>query len=315
MRAHHPQLAFPSPAVGIGVDAGGASDADPRLLRASLLCLAQPAPRMPQRVTGARAGGIVSVLFHLVVVAMLLLVAARPASGPVSPLDAADRERLQLPRMVFLQMPTFGGGGGGGTRQSASPPRARVKGRAPVSMPVATPAMASPQPKDVSRPPEDLLLDTVPLASGTALLTGLPEVLRSPDVSGGLGLGGGVGEGTGTGSGPGSGAGLGAGSSRGFGGGAYRLGSGVIPPTLLQQVTPKYTTEALRLRIQGTVMLEVVVGRNGVPLAIRVTRSLDPGGLDEEAIAAVREWRFTPGRVADVPVDVLVTIQLDFRVQ
>jgi TonB family protein len=62
-------------------------------------------------------------------------------------------------------------------------------------------------------------------------------------------------------------------------------------------------------------MLEVVVGRDGIPLAIRITRSLDPRGLDEEAIAAVREWRFTPGRVADVPVDVLVTIQLDFRVQ
>jgi len=200
-----------------------------------------------------------------------------------------DRERPELPRMVFLQMPTLGGGGGGGgKRQSAPPPRARVKGRDPMNMPVATPAMASPQPKDVSRPPEDLLLDTVPLASGTALLSGLPEALPSPDVSGGLGLGGGVGEGTGTGSGPGSGAGLGAGSSRGFGGGAYRLGSGVVPPTLLKQVRPNYTTEALRLRIQGTVILEVVVGCDGIPLTIRITRSLDPGGLHEEAIAAVR---------------------------
>jgi TonB family protein len=62
-------------------------------------------------------------------------------------------------------------------------------------------------------------------------------------------------------------------------------------------------------------MLEVVVGRDGIPLAIRITRSLDPGGLDEEAVAAVREWRFTPGHVGDIPVDVLVTIQLDFHVQ
>lgn len=272
---------------------------------------------MPQRVAGARTGGIVSVMLHLVLVAMLLLAGARSVSGPVSPPEAADRERLQLPRMVFLQMPTLGGGGGGGgKRQSAPPPRARVKGRDPVSMPVATPVIASPQPTDVSRPPENLLLDAVPLASGTAFLAGLPEALRSPDLSGGgPGLGGGVGEGTGTGSGSGSGAGLGAGSIRGFGGGAYRLGSGVVPPTLLKQVRPNYTTEALRLRIQGTVILEVVVGRDGIPLAIRITRSLDPGGLDEEAIAAVREWRFTPGRVADVPVDVLVTIQLDFRVQ
>ena len=82
----------------------------------------------------------------------------------------------------------------------------------------------------------------------------------------------------------------------------------------LKKVRPKYTAEALRQEIQGSVMLEVVVGRDGTPLAVRVTRSLDPGGLDEEAITAVREWRFTPGRVGETPVDVLVTIVLDFRI-
>jgi protein TonB len=155
----------------------------------------------------------------------------------------------------------------------------------------------------------------LPLASGTALLARLPGARPSLDVSEGSGFGGGSGEGTGTGIGAGTGAGLGPGLSRGFGDGAYRPGGGVVPPTLLKQVRPNYTTEALRLRIQGTVMLKVVVGHDGIPLAIRITRSLDPGGLDEEAIAAVREWRFTPGLVGNTPVDVLVTIQLDFHVQ
>ena len=62
------------------------------------------------------------------------------------------------------------------------------------------------------------------------------------------------------------------------------------------------------------VVLEAVISREGVPTAIRVTRSLDPG-LDGEAIAAAREWRFTPGRIGDAPVDVLVTILLDFNVR
>ncbi|MBI4486271.1 MAG: TonB family protein, partial [Acidobacteria bacterium] len=44
-----------------------------------------------------------------------------------------------------------------------------------------------------------------------------------------------------------------------------------------------------------------------------VLRSLD-AGLDREAIAAVRQWRFAPGRVGGEPVDVLVTIILDFRI-
>jgi protein TonB len=61
------------------------------------------------------------------------------------------------------------------------------------------------------------------------------------------------------------------------------------------------------------VELEVVVGRDGLPHAIRVARSLDPAGLDEEAIAAARQWVFTPGRIGDTPVDVLVTLLLDFR--
>ena len=129
----------------------------------------------------------------------------------------------------------------------------------------------------------------------------------------GPGAGGGVGEGFGTGFGSGSGPGIGPGFGGGFGGGAYRPGGGVVAPTLLRHVLPKYTTDALERKIQGTVGLEVVVGREGLPIAIRVARSLDPG-LDAEAMAAVREWRFTPGRLGNTPVDVLVTIWVDFRV-
>ena len=91
------------------------------------------------------------------------------------------------------------------------------------------------------------------------------------------------------------------------------MGSGMVPPTLLTQVKPQYTADALRQRIQGTVTLEVVVSREGIPVDIRVTHSLDPG-LDKEAIAAVREWRFIPARLGSTPVDMLVTIALDFNV-
>ena len=77
---------------------------------------------------------------------------------------------------------------------------------------------------------------------------------------------------------------------------------------------PRYTAAAMRQQIQGNVALEVVVSREGIPVAIRVTRSLDPG-LDEEAVIAAREWRFTPARVGDLPVDVIVTILLDFNIR
>jgi TonB family protein len=123
-----------------------------------------------------------------------------------------------------------------------------------------------------------------------------------------------VGTGTGTGIGSGDGPGFGPGSGGGAGGGVYRPGGAVSPPSLISQVKPIYTPEALLHRVQGSVVLQLVVTREGLPSNIRVIRSLDPGGLDEQAIGAVRQWRFAPGRLGDTPVDVLVTVVLDFSI-
>ena len=143
---------------------------------------------------------------------------------------------------------------------------------------------------------------------------GAPEAPSSLPFSQGPGTGGGVGTGVGTGIGSGTGPGLGPGSGGGFGGGTYRPGNGVSAPTLLSQVRPNYTSEAMRRKIQGTVILDVIVGRDGVPSAMRVVRSLDADGLDEEAMRAVQQWRFNPGRIGDTPVDVLVRIVLEFHI-
>ena len=282
----------------------------------SLLCLALPAPRLPQRARSGHTGGIVSVLLHVVVVTAVVFLAAWSRSIGTSPEAASNRKPVQLPRMVFLQTPRpSGGGGGGGSRQPTPTSRAQAIGRDRVTIQVANKVIASEEPKDAMTPPQQVVLDARPLASGTTLMTGLPDAASSLPASQGIGSGGGAGEGRGTGIGSGTGPGVGPGSGGGFGGGAYRLGGSVIPPTLVMQVKPRYTAEALLRKIQGEVALEVVVGRDGIPVTIRVTRSLDPGGLDEEAILAVRKWRFTPGRIGDTPVDVLVIVLLDFRVR
>ena len=221
---------------------------------------------------------------------------------------------MQLPRLIFLQTPGPGGGGGGGGNRKPKPPsRAEAIGRDRVTLIAAKPPAAVEQPKDVTPPAQQVVLDARPVASGTALFAGMPQASPSPSL--GPGSGGGVGEGTGSGIGSGMGPGVGPGSGGGFGGGAYRLGSGVTPPTLLKEVKPKYTGDALRQRLQGTVVLEAVISREGIPISMRVVRSLDPGGLDQEAMIAAREWRFTPGRIGGTPVDVLVTIILDFNVR
>jgi TonB family protein len=61
--------------------------------------------------------------------------------------------------------------------------------------------------------------------------------------------------------------------------------------------------------------VEAVVRRDGSTSPIRILRSLDRGGLDDEALAAVALWRFAPGRLAGEPVDVLVTIMVDFWIR
>jgi protein TonB len=78
------------------------------------------------------------------------------------------------------------------------------------------------------------------------------------------------------------------------------------------QVTPKYTTDAMMRKVQGTAVLEFIVRADGRPDDIHVVRSLDPG-LDDQATIAARQWRFEPGRLAGRPVDVLVTLVLDFN--
>jgi protein TonB len=80
-------------------------------------------------------------------------------------------------------------------------------------------------------------------------------------------------------------------------------------------VKPRYTPDALVRKIQGSVRLDVVVTREGIAGDVRVAQSLDAGGLDEEAISAVRQWRFEPGRLAGVPVDVMVTVVMDFSIR
>ena len=142
---------------------------------------------------------------------------------------------------------------------------------------------------------------------------GLPEAPpREP--SRGTGDRGGVGSGSGQGIGEGSGGGLGAGTGGGTGGGVYQPGAGIDPPTLVREVRPIYTDEARRQRIQGDVILEIVVRSDGSVGSIRVRRSLG-GGLDQRAIEAVRQWRFNPARRHGTPVDVAVEVAVEFKLR
>jgi TonB family protein len=91
-------------------------------------------------------------------------------------------------------------------------------------------------------------------------------------------------------------------------------GAGIDPPTLVREVRPVYTDEARRQRIEGDVILEIVVRSDGSVGSIRVKRSLG-GGLDQRAIDAVRQWRFNPARRHGTPVDVAVEVAVGFKLR
>jgi periplasmic protein TonB len=279
--------------------------------------LAQPSPRLPRHE--GITFGTASLLFHAAVL-MTLVALGRASMAPtaIAGSDQAARTHPETPRLVVLLEPVRpgpgGGGGGGGNRQRRPIPRAQAPGRDAVTLPVATPIAPTTQPREVP-PPQAVALDAKPLASGLVLQVGSLDGRPTLGTSQGPGSGGGVGDGVGTGIGSGRGPGFGPGSGGGTGGRLYRPGGQVIPPTLLREVKPTYTVEALRAKIQGSVLLEVVVQRDGTPRDIRVFQSLDPKGLDLEAVRAVERWRFSPGRLNGVPVDVLVTIALDFSIR
>jgi TonB family protein len=89
---------------------------------------------------------------------------------------------------------------------------------------------------------------------------------------------------------------------------------GLTPPKTLRTEQPRYTSSAMRSKIQGSVLVEAVVMPDGTVGRVRVTKSLDDDlGLDAEALAAARLWRFEPGRLNGQPVAVFVHLVMDFR--
>jgi periplasmic protein TonB len=134
------------------------------------------------------------------------------------------------------------------------------------------------------------------------MLPGAPIPLHGP-------AGNGSGPGSGGRRGPGSGPGDGSGAGDVYDGGV----GGISAPRLIHEVKPNFTVDAMRAKIQGVVLMQVVVLANGSvdPARIRIIRSLDPG-LDQAATIAVRQWRFRPGMRLGQPVASRVMVELAF---
>jgi TonB family protein len=87
---------------------------------------------------------------------------------------------------------------------------------------------------------------------------------------------------------------------------------GVTAPVVTRDVKPHYTSDAIRRKVSGKVVLGAVVKTDGaVRDDVRVIESLDPD-LDAEAVRVLKLWTFKPGTKDDKPVNVSVWIEMTF---
>ena len=217
------------------------------------------------------------------------------------------------------------GGGGGGNHNPIPqqtgklPPPSSILAAIPTAPPVNPPTL----------PVAGIDIDPALWKDIKAPVYGDPRS-KSEIESKGPGEGEGIGTNRGTGIGEGNGPGVGPGDKGNIGGGSK--GFGCCGPgggsdndgqpfngsqveqraRVLFKPEPKYTEEARRNQITGTVMLRVVFASNGDVVQIRAVHSL-PFGLTERAIAAARQIKFVPAVRGGRPVSVFMQLEYNFN--
>ena len=252
----------------------------------------------------AHVGAVLAILF---VPMLFMRQAAKVTNTHVELLDPSQLT-LNLP-----PKPDKSGGGGGGGRREPIP---ASKGKLP-----------RPSDKQLTPPtPKIVNLDPVLAVEPTVIV---PQLNSFPDInianygdplgipgppSSGPGTGGGIGTGTGGGVGSGKGGGVGPGEGGGIGGGVFRVGGGVSAPSIVYRVEPTYSEEARKAKYQGVVVLSAIVRKDGTIEILKVVRGLGLG-LDENAIQALKQWKFRPGMKNGVAVDVALNIEVNFSLR
>jgi len=253
----------------------------------------------------------VSVGFNVIILALVVFfggrrIAEEVAKTELTPLDVGSAD------LITPKMKSVAGGGGGGGSNDIIP---ASKGKLPKLEP--TP-IAPPQVPKIERP-------TLPMDAAIAIqkeiqlpTNPMPNigVTSSPNVtlaSNGTGSSGGMGSGDHGGLGSGSGGGYGPGSGGNFGGGVESIGGDVSAPKCIYQPEAEFSEEARRAKYQGAVLVTLIVDKDGNAQDVRVLRPIGYG-LDEQAVKAVRLYKFKPAnKVGKGPVAVRLNYLVNFH--
>jgi protein TonB len=265
-------------------------------------------PGAPDVRTRTPRAAWISPALHLAV-AVIVGVAARPDSEP-APTRPDDRPPPR--QLVWLERDGPERGGGKRADGKLAPARrAEGLGQERVHIPAARPRSFAPKPapEPPPPPPQEITIPVLPEVSG---LRDVPGTISEVSVT--LTAGGGPDRSAG--SGPGDGSGLDAGRGGNQGGGWRGPGSGLEPPQLIRQVRPNYTSSALQARVRGVVVMDAVVMPDGSVGDVKIVRSLDSTfGLDQEAIKALKQWRFRAAKRAGNTIAMLVSVEMLFELR
>ena len=227
----------------------------------------------------------ISVALHVVAVAAAVFASVWAVNFPVHPPDQFSIG----PTFRTLPVP------------EPSPGRSAPE-RAPSPAPRSVPTVPT-APREIP--------DTVPVPSSAAAGLATPDTATVP----GSGLAGsqhieGADDAGGAG-GDGSAVGTGV-AVIGDGVGPLPVGGDVRAPRVTHRVDPSYPQSMLKLKKQGTVVVQCVIDRDGRVREVDVLRSPHPM-FDDAAIEAVRQWQFAPGTLNGRPVDVIFVLTVNFQ--
>jgi periplasmic protein TonB len=211
----------------------------------------------------------------------------------------------ELPRFSELPLVFAGHNGGGGGNHDPVPASHGNIPRASLDPQLAPPSVVPA--KEMPKLPVEETVNVAPdirLPQGGQIGDPLSKFSLLSNGPGSRGIGPGCCGGIGPSTGPGAGDGP---------PGIYPAGKmGVTVPQVIFNPEPSFSEEARKAKVQGIVMLMLVVGKDGRPHDIRVGQSLGMG-LDEQAIAAVNRWRFRPATLNGQPVATQIAVQVDFH--
>jgi len=248
------------------------------------------------RETGKTVWG--AVLLHAAVLLLVFFQMRAMHERAVAPVTV-DMVELNAPTPVLPPSARAAGGGGG-----HAGPAPVTRGNLPK---LAAQQVMPPQihPVEEAKLLMDATVEAQPqMQRSEALQLGMPN---SPLARASLGCG------RGTGIGGGDGAGIGAGSGGNMGGGLRVIGGGVSAPVPIFTPEPEFSEEARKAKVSGNVLVYLQVDTLGRPMHVRVLNGIGMG-LDERAVAAVRQYRFKPARENGVAVPVEMQVEVNFQI-